>query len=177
MSLRNILFFALVAIAVNSYAGINKKYVQRIGIDGATYHIFSQKMPSIEKNNNAKDISFDYTYSEQTDSVIMLITVEVPHLCSFEDITLSYCENSYSAEPKIIYVEPKGNKYQCRIGISIPFKTWVTMYDCTTPYKVSICISSNHKIDTFNFGYSGKKWAGHFNDIRQIIDIIKFNKQ
>lgn len=105
------------------------------------------------------------------------MSIEIPYVSDFESASLTYCEESYSSNIEKIYIDANGNGFFYRIGITIPYKIWEALYNCATPFTLSIGLSNRQSNDSLNFGYSGKKWEKHRTDLNKILEIIRFNRK
>lgn len=154
-------------------AGINSMYVQKHGDNGWLFHIFSQKMPS--KDKKAGNLEYDYTYLEQTDSVTLLSTIISKNAFRPVTATISYCDTQYSVKTDLVFLRPKGKKFEIRTGIVIPFDVWEAMYMCPQPFTLTYAMKYDDTPTYITFGYNTDKWRGNSRKIRQIISTIKVN--
>ncbi len=154
-------------------AGINSMYVQKHGDNGWLFHIFSQKMPS--KDKKAKNLEYDYTYLEQTDSVTLLSTIISKNACRPVTATISYCDTQYSVKTDLVFLRPKGKNFEIRTGIVIPFDVWEAMYMCPQPFTLTYAMEYGNTPTDITFGYNTGKWRDNSRKIRQIISAVKIN--
>lgn len=154
-------------------AGFNDAFVQRQTEKGWLFHIFSQKMPSIDKKS--KELKYDYTYLQQTDSVTMLASMVTKSPFTPDSLLITYCGRTYSAPAELIYLTPGKNKFDIRIKASIPYQIWYDIYSCADPFKVQYTIRGGDSSDTYSFGYNSKKWKSNRDRNFTIINSIKIN--
>lgn len=139
------------------------------------FHIFSQKMPSVSSNNAAKNINFDFTYVEQTDSVSMLATVAHTESARPMEVSVDTGDTTYNFIPELVYAEPKRNNMEYRLKIVLPFNVWENMYDSPRPYRISFNFKSDIAPDRYTYGFPVKKWKSKQEKMTAIIGQIKLN--
>lgn len=173
--MRNLLFtstFICVTIMLCS-AGLNDAFVQRQTEKGWLFHIFSQKMPSLDKKS--KDIKYDFTYLQQTDSVTLLASMETASSCTPDSIKISYCGITYSAPAELLYLTPNKKIYNIRVKATIPYQIWYDIYKCTSPFILQYTMHDGNTLHTYSFGYNNKKWKSNREKNLTIINSIKIN--
>ena len=158
-------------------SGISSMYVMRNSHQGNLVHIFEQKMPKETSNNKVSDIKYDYTYVEEPDSVTFLSYITLQQ--SETPISISFQNNEleYNQKAELIFVQPKGKKFQYRLKITIPFKIWKSFYDNVQPFQIKYNFESKGEMVDYIFGYKGKKWESNRQKILEIINIIELNKK
>ena len=166
-----LLFFALLC------SGISNMYVMRNSHQGNLIYIFEQKMPRETSNQKVSDIKYDYTYVENPDSVTFLSFITLPQSETPVSISFQNNDHEYNQEPELIFVQPKGKKFQYRLKISMPYNVWKSLYENSMPFIIKYTFNSKGKIEEYSFGYKGKKWASNRQKILEIINIIELNKK
>ena len=168
------LYFILLLLLCS---GISSMYVMRNSHEGNLVHIFEQKMPKVNSDNKVSDIKYDYTYVEYPDSVTFLSYITLPQ--SETPISISFQNNEieYSQDSELIFVQPKGNKFQYRLKIVLPFQIWKNIYEDPTPFKIQYLFDRKGQTVEYIFGYKGKKWESNRQKILEIINIIELNKK
>lgn len=154
-------------------AGINDAFVQQQTEKGWLFHIFSQKMPSLD--NKSKELKYDFTYLQQTDSVTLLATIVTGASCTPDSLKISYCGNTYTAPARLVYFTPGKKKSDIRIKAAIPFPVWNDMYSCSTPFVLQFSMQDGATPETYIFGYDNKKWKSNRDKINVIINSIRIN--
>ena len=152
-------------------------YVMRNSHEGNLVHIFEQTMPKVNSNNKVSDIKYDYTYIEHPDSVTFLSYITLPQ--SETPISISFQNNEieYSQDSELVFVQPKGNKFQYRLKIVLPFQIWKNLYEDPTPFRIQYLFDRKGQTVEYIFGYKSKKWESHRQKILEIITIIELNKK
>ncbi|MDE6714891.1 MAG: hypothetical protein K2J74_00220 [Muribaculaceae bacterium] len=168
--LRILFLFVATLFAVNAYAGVNKKYIQRTAAGESVFFIDVQKMPGI--NGTKGNLKYDYTYAQPTDSVALLMSVVLDKAAHQLFCTATFDGGEYRQKCEIIYVKPKGDKFEYRLRIYMPFNVFAEMYASLNPLVISI---DDTKGTTLSFGYKPNKWQTNSRDINTIIEIIKIN--
>lgn len=173
--MKKILFSAVMLslTAIVSNAGFNDSFVQRQTEDGWLFHIFSQKMPSLDKKS--KNMKYDFTYLEKTDSVTLLASIVTETSCTPDSLKITYCGSTYSAPAELVYLTPGKKKYDIRIKASIPYPVWNDIYSCLEPFVLSIYMHSENTSGTYTFGYDSKKWKSNREKNHMIINSIRVN--
>lgn len=162
--------FAIFTVSI-VHAGINKKYTQRTAGGESVFFIDVQKMPGI--NGTKGVMKYDYTYVQPTDSVALLMSVVLDKAAHQLLCSAKYDGGEYSEKCEIIYVKPKGDKFEYRLRIYMPFNVFVDMYSSANPLVISI--SDNKGGYVSSFAYKRAKWKKNSRDINTIIEIIKLN--
>lgn len=152
-------------------------YVQRKGEKGWLFHVFNQKMGNSSTSSiTPKNIDYDFTFLESTDSVNMLSTIVVPVGTTPTSLSLLSCGYEREFSPETIYVKPMGkNSLEYRFKISFPFKFWDEVYQCTEPFNLKYNIKIGGRYSTLSFGYSRTKWKSNREKMLAIIQVIKYN--
>ena len=156
-------------------AKIEKMFVQRHTDHGWVFYVFEQKMSSIDKRQFPKEIAYDYTYVEESDSVSMLSTVVLNSPAKPVRVKISAEKSEYAFIPEQVFVNTKGNKMVYRLKIEIPFSFWEKMYFSQMPFKVSYDFMGGETISTYAFAEKPAKWNSVSNKMKSIIGIIKLN--
>lgn len=160
--------------------GIKEMYISRTVGEDSIYHILSQNMPSCKKGSGEKlkPMEYDYTYVRRTDSVAMLMSVRLPTAGRNVEVAIAADDSLRTYPTELIYVNPKGNNYEYRLRIMMPFEEFETMYkDTGSPFSVNVEYVSDGSIRNICFGYDPKKWKSKYTPMKQIIEIIKLNCQ
>lgn len=158
-------------------SGISSMYVMRNSHEGNLVYIFEQKMPKVNTDNKITDIKYDYTYVENPDSVTFLSYITLPQSENPVSISFQNNEIEYSQKTELIFVQPKGNKFQYRLKISLPFNIWKSLYEDPIPFRIQYSFDRNGQFVDYVFGYKGKKWESNRQKILEIINIIELNKK
>lgn len=167
---------ACAAVICLCCAGVGNMYVQRHGSEGWLFFVFSQKLPAVKGNVLAKNIEYDYTYLESTDSVTLLATLRTNLAQKPVYSVIDFCDTSYKAPAELIYASPKGKGFVYRIKTVMPFGIWERMYACSEPFVVSYEFSSDSvSMVKCSFGYSLGKWKDNRVKMASIIETVKFN--
>lgn len=132
-------------------------------------------MPTPVPKQKPASIDYDYTYVQDPDTVSLLFSIELEKPYRPASTEIQTCDTIYTYTPELIYADPKGKGYKCRLKISFPFTNWQTMYDCTIPFKLIINFENSNSPISYVFGFSGKKWENHRKDAQQLLEIIKYN--
>ncbi len=170
---RLLILISALLISINAYADrISDSYVSSQGEYGWVYHIFSRQMPSLD-NSGVKDLKYDYTYVEHTDSVSFLSTICVKCLNTPSEISIFYCGDTYLATPNLVYVQSSGKNTEFRIRITLPYNIWKDIYSCATPFSVSYNFHRDNKM--FKFGIKPKKWKRETELMLSIANIINIS--
>lgn len=177
MKFKIIYFILFCLVSVIFCAGINNRYVMRNSHQGTLVHIFEQKMPKEQPNKVSSDIKYDYTYLEESDSVTFLSYISLAQVQTPISISFLNDQIDYTQKVELIFVQPKGKKFQYRLKITIPFQTWKNFYESTSPFKVKYLFDNNGHIENYVFGYKGKKWISNRDNMIEIIRIIELNKK
>ena len=148
-------------------------FVQRQGDFGWTFHVFSQKIPSMDKK--CPDLKYDYTYIEQTDSVTVLSTLTLPSALTPVETLLTAGGSTTPYRLTSVYIEPKGKKYEYRLRFVIPLSEWEQMYKFPTPFVMDFTLKDNLSLSSFRFAYPQKKWNSNREKMNQIIYTVKLN--
>lgn len=157
-------------------AGVENKFVQRQRSDGWLFFIFSQKMPAVKGNALAKNIDYDYTFLESTDSVTLLATLRTDVACKPTYSAIEFCDTSYTTPVELIYALPKGKGFVYRIKTVIPFEIWYKMYQCSNPFVLTYGFPGNGTASLeCKFGYTSGKWKSNRDNIARIIEAVRFN--
>lgn len=165
------LIFCLSILLCN--AGSKDTYVQRQTENGWLFHIFSQEMPSLDKKS--KDLKYDFTYLQQTDSATLLATMVTEAPCTPDSLKISYCGHTYSAPTELVYFTPGKKKFDIRVKAAIPYQIWNDIYSCTDPFVMQFSMRDGDTLYIYSFGYNDKKWKTNRNKIYRIISSIKIN--
>lgn len=157
-------------------AGVGNMYVQRHGRDGWLFFVFSQKMPAVKGNSSAKNLEYDYTYLESSDSVTLLATMKTDLSQRPLSASIMTCDTVYNAPVEMIYATPKGKGFVYRIKTVMPFRIWEKMYDCRKPFVIKYCFSDgDNGFFECAFGYPEGKWKGNRKKMGMILETVKFN--
>jgi len=170
------ILFSSIAICITILlcaAGFNDAFVQRQTEKGWLFHIFSQKIPSLDKKS--KDLKYDFTYLQQTDSVTILASMSRESSCTPDSLIITYCGHTYSAPAELLYLTPDKNKFDIRIKASIPYQVWHDIYSCVNPFILQYTMRNGDLLYTYSFGYNSKKWKSNRQKIYTIINSIKIN--
>ena len=165
-----IIFMACIFTAT---AGVNNMFVQRRGEAGWLYHIFPQKMPSLDKKT--KNINYDFTFTQQSDSVTIIATVIAHNPLKPKSLQIESCGKQKEYDIETLYLIPKGSKYEYRILAKMPFKEWSDMYECPTPYILRYSFGEDSHIDEYSFSYNTSQWKSKRKNLLIIISTIKLN--
>jgi len=153
--------------------GFNDAFVQRQTAKGWLFHIFSQKMPSLDKKS--KDLKYDFTYLQETDSVTLLASMVTESSCRPDSLIITYCGNIYSTPAELLYLTPKKDKFDIRVKAAIPYEVWHNIYTCAKPFILQYTMRKGDTLDTYAFGYNCKKWKSNREKYYRIINSIKIN--
>ncbi len=172
-----LIFLSILSVS-GSYVnagGINKMFVQRNAGDECVFFVYSQRMPGCDNiRKEVKHIDYDFTYAQRTDSVSMLMTVEVSQ--SMRNITGVISSDSivYSSPVELIYVKSKGDTMQYRMRLMMPFDEFEAMYaSATDPFVLTI--RHDNSIQELCFRYNPHKWESYRKKMCEIIELIKLN--
>lgn len=161
-------FTSLVAVA-------GTDYVQRQGERGWIFHTLSKEMPTPISKQKPGSIDYDYTYVQNPDSVSLLFSIELDKAYKPISTDIQTCDTTYTYTPELIYADPKGKGFKCRMKISFPYSDWQDIYSCTTPFKIILLFGNDSISESYIFGFSGKKWEKHRKDLQQLLETIKYN--
>lgn len=157
-------------------AGVGNMFVQRHGSDGWLFFVFSQKLPALKGNDLSKQIDYDYTFLESTDSVTLLATLRTDISRRPTCSQVNFCDTTYTAPVELIYATPKGKGFVYRIKTVMPFRIWESMYACSEPFVITYEFSGvNASPVKCSFGYSIGKWKDNRAKMTSIIETVKFN--
>lgn len=163
----------LLGCTFTSIAGVNSMFVQRKGEAGWLYHIFPQKMPSLDKKT--KNINYDFTFTEETDSVTLLATVITASPLKPKTLHIESCGRKKEYDVETLYLIPHGSKYEYRILAKMPFGEWTSLYDCPNPYVLRYVFGEDSPSEEYSFSYGVSKWKSKRKDLLIIINTIKLN--
>lgn len=171
----NLFLFAV--ISCYAYAsGINKMYVQRNAGNECVFFIFSQKIPALDNTKmHTRNLEYDFTYAQRTDSVSMLLTVVLKEPVKMQQISIVNDNLSVSSAPETIYVKSVGSKMKYRLRLMMPFEEFYQIYNSPNPYTLMLSTENQGKILELMFGYDSKKWVDNSKKMRAIIELIKLN--
>ena len=157
-------------------AALKNKYTEGRRSNEYILHIFERNLNASKSNKTIKNVKYDYTYVQTSDSVSILTTITVPNSCGTpSDIALSFCGKQLSMKPELIYVSPIKNGLEYRLRIAIPYEDWEEMINCAKPYDVIYKFSDNTSYHSFEFSYPQSKWNKVREELLQIRDIIRIN--
>ncbi|MDE7412909.1 MAG: hypothetical protein K2N05_03840 [Muribaculaceae bacterium] len=168
-----ICLLVLLTCMFSSAAGVNKMFVQRKGEAGWVYHIFPKKMPSV--NKKIKNLNYDFTFTEQSDSVTLIATVVINAPLKPNSLRIVSCGKLSEYEVETLYLIPKGSKYEYRLLAKLPFEEWESMYSCTSPYKLNYIFNDGSNFEEISFMYSDSKWKSKRKYLLIILNTIKLN--
>lgn len=154
-------------------AGFNDLFVQRQTEKGWLFHTFSQNMSSIDKKS--KDLKYDFTYLQQTDSVTLLATIVSQTAFTPDSLHISCCGKNYAVPTELVYLTPAKNKFDIRIKADLPFDIWEDLYTCTNPYTLYYKMKNGNQTEILSFGYNSKKWKSIREKTFLIISSVKIN--
>lgn len=132
-------------------------------------------MPVIGEKNGVKNLKYDFTYVEETDSVSYLSTLRTQQFEVPDSVAIHYCGQEYISKAEIIYITPKGKLMECRVRAMLPFDVWHGMYQCATPYVVEYRFNKSGRC--FVFGIRPNKWKNESQAVSSIMNIIKLNTE
>lgn len=156
--------------------GIEKMYVQRTAADENLFYIFSQDLPALPSTKSlSKKIQYDFTYTQRTDSVAMIMSVKIKNAVKFENIKITADDFSEDYIPEIIYVKPSGSSMNFRIRIMLSFSDFEKIYNSPRPFILALFPNNSQHFGKLEFGYDSKNWGKHRADMLSIINIIKLN--
>ena len=146
---------------------ISKKVKFMRGDNGTVYFVVPQKMAKVSDSKALKNLSYDVSYLNSEDSVSFLGTVISRKFQKFTEATISAKGlPEIQADIEVIYIEPKGNKYENRLRIRISYKDFKNLYSNSVPYVVDYG-------NGLRFGFKDKSWfkESHFmNDVFIMIE-------
>lgn len=171
----NRLFLVCLSAVCTVFVITADNYVQRLSEKGHIFHMFSKKMPSGVRNQKPKAIEYDYTYVEMPDSVSLLLTVELPAAYKPTEVEFQTCDTVYNYRSDLIYADPKGKGYKCRIKTMFPFCDWQRIYLCENPFVLILKFQSGTSRISYSFGFPAKHWEKERNEIAKFQDIIRLN--
>lgn len=159
------------------YASLKDRYTERRGENEYVLHIFEQKLKASKSNKIVKDIKYDYTYVQSSDSIVMLSTIRVPAEIGIpEYVECVYCGKNLILRPELIYVSPEKNKLEYRLRVRFSFKEWAEMISCELPYEIIYNFSNADKIFfALEFSHDKAKWSKLRKELLQIKNLIMIN--
>lgn len=151
-------------------------FVQRNSGDECVFFIFSQKLPACQNSKGiAGHVKYDYTYAQKTDSVSMLLTINLSKPFKIGVVDISNKAVSISSVPEIVYIKPSGSKMQYRLRIMMSFDEFCNIYDSTTPFIFNLKLTDIDGAAGASFGYNDKSWVENRKKMLSIIELIKLN--
>lgn len=154
-------------------AGVKNMFVQRKGEFGWVFHVFSQKMPSADKK--CPDLQYDYTYTQKNDSVTMLTTLILPDALIPDEAAITMADSTTHYPLSMVYIDPKGSKFEYRLSCVMPLSQWEKMYASPTPFTLTFTMKEPNDTRSYSFKCKDKKWESTRNKMQQIIFTIKLN--
>ena len=118
--------------------GIQNMYVQRSAGGESVFFIFSQKLPACkDSKQEAKKVDYDYTYVQRTDSVSLLMTLELKEVVRNLNVTITNPDICIKSVPELIFAKAKGKGMQYRLRMMMTFAEFEKLYYSTSPFTMS----------------------------------------
>lgn len=132
---------------------VSKKVKFMSGDNGTVYFVVPQKMAKASDCKALKNLSYDVSYLNSEDSVSFLCTIVTRTFQKFTEATFSAKGlPEIRADVKVIYIEPKGKKYDNRLRLRISYEDFKKLYSHSAPYVVDFGSG-------FRFGFKEKAWS------------------
>ncbi|MDE7382034.1 MAG: hypothetical protein K2N03_07920 [Muribaculaceae bacterium] len=173
-----VVIFSVIVMGIVNLSATNVKdmFVQRSTGDESLFFIFSQSLPGQRENRESpKKLDYDFTYVQKTDSVTMLMTVNLPKSPKKLLISVETGNNTFEKEAEIIFVKPAKSSYSYRLRIMLSFKEFEEMYESSSPFTISLHYDYINKLYDYKFRLSQNKWLDNRKKMMDIIELIKLN--
>lgn len=146
---------------------ISKKILFMMGEDGTVYYVKPLKMPKLSDSKALKNLVYDVTCLNSEDSVSFTATVITENVHKFTEATITTSGMApVKAAIEVIYIDPKGKKYENRLRLRISRADFKAIYHSPAPYVVDYGFG-------LRFGLKEKTWPkdSHFmNEVFILVD-------
>lgn len=172
---RIIAIFLGVLFFSQSFAiSIKDMYIQRKGENDFVAFFFEKKLGSKEKSPLSKNVKFDFTYVESSDSVTILSTIVSPFSASPSKLDILDCNGTLELKPEIIYIEPKKNGMEYRLKTIICFNDWEKLFACQNSFSFKYYFESDGAILNQTY-FVTKGWEDYRMKMISIINALKLS--
>lgn len=149
---------------------ITKKILYILGDDGTLYFVLPKKMPKQKESKALKYLLYDVTCLNAEDSVSFTSTHLSSSVYQYKEATIKTSGMEPLKAPiEVIFIDPKGKKYENRLRIRLSREDFKKLYKSPTPYVIDYG-------NGMTFGLKAKDWAkeSHFmNEVFIMIDMSK----
>lgn len=158
-------------LCISSFSGnIKNKYKSYLTEKGTVYFIMPQKMPKAENSTAHKDLIFDVTCINTSDTVAVTATIHTtnPIKDSLVVLTIPHGK-TYSVPTIVIYRDLNKKGYTNRLKFNIQKNTFSELFNASLPFYIDYgngCV----------FAFKRKTWAEYqllFNSVMNLMDLDK----
>lgn len=138
---------------------------------GSVFFVKPQKLKLISHSGPkaGKEISFDFTYAQPSDSVRVLASLTLPSVSQITTLTIK--DRKFPIN--LIYSSPDKSNFKYRLESYIPYSLWCEICDSENPFTLTYTDSNSQ---SWTFGFSEKEWNKRGPLFRQLIQIIKLHQ-
>lgn len=139
------------------------------------YFVFPHKIHENKKFSTADSpMKCDYTYVNSTDTVRVLMTIELKTLVQPTEFIIESQDSIISTSPvTLMYSEPQGKKYTYRLNASISYDKWLHIYKSKNPFNFVIVDTDENR---YVYAYKKNDWKEYSGVFKQLFRIIENSK-
>jgi len=166
---------SLLFMITGSAVKLNKLYTSYLSDKGMVYFVFPHKISENKQLSTADSpMKCDYTYVTSTDSVRVLMSIELKTLVRPSEFVVESLDSVVSSSPvTLMYSEPHGKNYAYRLSASIPYKEWQSIYKSQKPFEFVIVDNEDNR---YVYNYKKNEWQEYSAVFEQLFKIIENSK-